>query len=84
MVRNGCSIHLKKLEQPTPTTLTTNFGNTIIKPDELWSNHVIDQKINYTHANPVEAGFVEHEHEFLRSSARDYAGMKGLIKVTKA
>ncbi|MEZ5084265.1 MAG: hypothetical protein R2750_12595 [Bacteroidales bacterium] len=28
------------------------------KPIELWSNSVIDQKLDYLHNNPVEAGFV--------------------------
>ncbi|MEO8146885.1 MAG: transposase [Bacteroidia bacterium] len=51
------------------------------KPIELWSNEVIDQKINYIHHNPVEAGFVENEWEYLYSSARDYAGNKGLVKI---
>ncbi|MEZ5084268.1 MAG: hypothetical protein R2750_12610 [Bacteroidales bacterium] len=33
------------------------------KPIELWSNSVIDQKLDYLHNNPVEAGFViEPEH----------------------
>ena len=49
------------------------------KPIELWSNDVIDQKINYIHYNPVVAGFVENECEYLYSSAKDYAGNKGLI-----
>jgi hypothetical protein len=47
----------------------------------LWSNEVIDQKINYIHNNPVEAGFVENEWEYLYSSARDYAGNSGLVKI---
>ncbi len=51
------------------------------KPIELWSNEVIDQKLNYIHNNPVEAGFVENEWEYLYSSARDYAGNKGLAKI---
>lgn len=51
------------------------------KPIELWSNEVIDQKINYTHYNPVEAGFVENEWEYLYASARDHAGKKGLVKI---
>ncbi|MFH6986061.1 hypothetical protein [Marinoscillum luteum] len=33
------------------------------KPIELWSSHVIDQKVAYIHENPIEAGFVsEAEH----------------------
>jgi REP element-mobilizing transposase RayT len=51
------------------------------KPIELWSAAVIDQKIDYTHNNPVVAGFVENDYDYLHSSARDYAGIKGLVKV---
>ena len=51
------------------------------QPIELWSNAVIDQKIDYIHNNPVESGFVENGYEYLYSSARDYAGIKGLVKV---
>jgi hypothetical protein len=51
------------------------------KPIELWSAAVIDQKIDYTHNNPVVAGFVENDYDYLHSSARDYAGTTGLVKV---
>ena len=54
------------------------------KPIELWSNDVIQQKIDYIHHNPVEAGFVENDYEYLYSSARDYSGIKGLVKVVIA
>ena len=50
-------------------------------PIELWSPAVIQQKMDYTHDNPVEAGFVENDYEYLYSSARDYCGIKGLVKV---
>lgn len=50
-------------------------------PVELWSPAVIQQKIDYTHNNPVEAGFVENDYEYLYSSARDYCGIKGLVNV---
>jgi len=53
-------------------------------PIELWTAAVIDQKINYIHDNPVEAGFVEKPHEYLYSSARDYADIRGLVKVITA
>jgi REP element-mobilizing transposase RayT len=52
-------------------------------PIELWSNDVIDQKINYVHQNPVVAGFVENDYEYLYSSARDYADIKGLVNIEK-
>jgi putative transposase len=50
-------------------------------PIELWSPRVTQQKMDYTHDNPVEAGFVENDYEYLYSSARDYCGIKGLVKV---
>ncbi len=49
------------------------------KPIELWSNKVIDEKINYTHQNPVEEGYVFRAEDYMYSSAIDYAGEKGLL-----
>lgn len=40
-----------------------------------------EQKLHYIHQNPVEAMLVEQPEEYLFSSARDYAGRKGLVKV---
>ena len=51
------------------------------KPVELFSNHVMDQKCDYIHNNPVEAGLVERPEDYLYSSARDYAGIKGLLDI---
>lgn len=49
------------------------------KPIELWSNKVIQEKIDYIHNNPVEAGLVFKPEDYVYSSAIDYAGEKGLI-----
>ena len=38
-------------------------------PFYLYSNEMIEQKINYIHNNPVEAGFVNEPHEWRLSSA---------------
>ena len=51
------------------------------KPIELWSNKVIDEKINYIHQNPVEEGLVFKPEDYVYSSAADYVGEKGLIDV---
>ena len=48
-------------------------------PIELWSSAVMDQKLDYIHNNPVVAGWVDEPEHYLYSSARDYAGGKGLI-----
>jgi REP element-mobilizing transposase RayT len=50
------------------------------RPIELWSNKVIDEKINYVHNNPVDAGLVFRPEDYLYSSAKDYAGEKGLLE----
>jgi REP element-mobilizing transposase RayT len=51
------------------------------KPIELWSNSVIDQKIDYIHQNPVEEGLVFKAEDYVYSSAIDYAGENGLLEV---
>lgn len=51
------------------------------KPIELFSNEVFDEKLEYIHMNPVESGIVENPEDYLYSSARDYAGVKGLLAV---
>lgn len=57
---------------------------------KLWTddNHAIDlthidifQKIHYVHENPVKAGLVEFPDHYLYSSAKDYAGERGLVKI---
>ena len=50
-------------------------------PIELWDNYMIDQKLDYLHNNPVEAGIVAKPEDYLWSSAGDYAGIKGMIDV---
>jgi REP element-mobilizing transposase RayT len=49
------------------------------KPIELWSNKVIQQKIDYVHNNPVEEGIVYKAEDYVYSSAIDYSGQKGLV-----
>ena len=51
------------------------------QPIELYSNHIIDQKIDYIHNNPVKAGFVSNPEDYIYSSARNFAGMDYLIEI---
>lgn len=50
---------------------------------EISSTEFLLQKLDYIHNNPVRAEFVEEPHHFRYSSAGDYAGMKGLVKIIK-
>ena len=53
------------------------------KPIELWSNEVIQQKMDYIHNNPVESGFVTKPHFWKHSSAVNYCGELGAIEIDR-
>ncbi len=48
---------------------------------ELSTNNMMDVRLDYLHNNPVKAMIVEDPEHYIFSSARDYAGKKGLVKV---
>jgi hypothetical protein len=43
----------------------------------------MEQKLDYIHFNPVRAGIVEKPEDYIYSSAKDYAGEKGIITIEK-
>lgn len=45
-------------------------------PFFLYSNQMIEQKINYIHNNPIEAGFVNNIGEWRLSSANEQSPIK--------
>jgi REP element-mobilizing transposase RayT len=47
----------------------------------LDNNTLYDQRINYTHENPVRAQIVFHAEDYLWSSAIDYSGEKGYVNI---
>ena len=49
------------------------------KPIELWSNTVIQQKIDYVHNNPVKECLVYKAEDYVYSSTIDYSVQKGLV-----
>jgi len=51
------------------------------QPIELSTNKIAQQKLDYLHMNPVVSLVVDNPEDYLHSSARDYAGAKGLIDV---
>ncbi|MFD2284716.1 transposase [Pedobacter petrophilus] len=50
-------------------------------PISLETNLFIEQKLDYIHRNPVEAGFVYEPEHYVYSSAINYSGGLGLIEV---
>lgn len=51
-------------------------------PVQLSTNSMIEQRLNYLHSNPVDARIVNIAESFVFSSARQYAGERGLLKVS--
>ena len=47
----------------------------------VYSESVMRQKLEYIHNNPVKRGYVDLPEQWRYSSARNYAGMPGLIEV---
>ena len=51
-------------------------------PVQCDTNEILDSKIKYLHENPVRAGIVRYEQDYVYSSWIDYYGVqKGLIEV---
>ena len=50
-------------------------------PIEVYSNKVINEKMNYIHNNPVTAEIVSCAEHYSYSSARDYAEEKGFVRI---
>ncbi len=48
---------------------------------QIFSIDYLEQKLNYIHNNPVKAEFVNNPEDYRYSSAIDYAGGNGLLKV---
>lgn len=51
------------------------------QPIELWTNKVIQQKIDYIHANPVDSGFVIDPVDWKYSSARNYQDDHTVVEI---
>ncbi|WP_210463145.1 REP-associated tyrosine transposase [Rufibacter roseolus] len=64
-----------------PNNTKYQFWQQANHPVELSSNEMLEQRLAYLHNNPVVAGWVEEPEYYLYSSARDYAGVKGLVEV---
>jgi putative transposase len=53
-----------------------------VHPQRILNQDMMRQKITYIHYNPVRAGLVQKPEEWAYSSARDYAGERGLLPVS--
>ncbi|GAB2767586.1 REP element-mobilizing transposase RayT [Hymenobacter luteus] len=49
---------------------------------ELRNEEMVQQRLHYTHQNPVRAGICYRAEDYLYSSASQYAGLEALLPVT--
>ena len=68
-------------KQPTKAKSDYQVWQEGFHPQQIVSEEMLHQKIDYLHQNPVRIGVVERPEEWVYSSARDYAGGKGLIEL---
>ncbi len=59
------------MESKVLKSKNSNSGNMITIPFFLYTNKMIQQKVDYIHENSVEAGFVIKPHEWRLSSANE-------------
>jgi REP element-mobilizing transposase RayT len=50
---------------------------------ECYNHHILAQKLDYIHENPVKAEIVAFPEEYLYSSAKNYLNEKGLLNIIK-
>ncbi len=72
---------MKRAASKNGNNTTYQFWQQDNHPIELEGDW-IDQKLAYVHNNPVEAGIVREPEDYLYSSAGNYAGKEGLLKVS--
>ncbi len=52
-------------------------------PQQVQSPEMMRQKLEYIHFNPVRRGFIDYPLHWRYSSARNYAGLLGMLEVEK-
>ena len=52
-----------------------------IAPKQIQSEAMMRERIDYIHHNPVKRGYVDTASHWRYSSARDYEGVAGLLKI---
>jgi len=52
-----------------------------VHPQQIQDHAMLRQKIDYIHYNPVRRGYVDESEHWRYSSARNYAGLPGVLDV---
>ena len=84
LIACGDSLILKQLEfykQKHKTDREFQFWQEGSHPQQIDTDEMMLQKIEYIHNNPLKRGYVDDPLHWRYSSARNYAGLPGLIDV---
>ena len=73
---------LRVLKKNTKRDRTYQIWEQGFHPIQLPNEKILKQKLDYIHNNPVKRGFVGKAEHWKYSSAADYAGIPGPVKVT--
>jgi REP element-mobilizing transposase RayT len=63
---------------------TYQFWQEGVHPELIQGDDMMRQKVDYIHQNPVKRGYVDEAVHWRYSSARNYAGLPGLLEVCTA
>jgi putative transposase len=73
---------LQYYKQSTKTQSAYQVWQEGFHPQQIISEEMLHQKVDYLHHNPVRIGVVERlPEDWLYSSARDYAGVRGILEL---
>ncbi len=84
LVENKVKVLLEQLafyKKAHKSDRTYQFWQEGVHPEWIQNEEMMRQKIEYIHQNPVERGYVDLAEHWRYSSARNYQGMKGLLKI---
>lgn len=72
---------MKRAAAKNSNNIRHQFWQQHNKPIAIKSHEMFKQKLDYIHMNPVAAGFVNEPEHWKYSSAIDYSGGLGLLKI---
>jgi putative transposase len=77
----GLLSEFQRLKKPHKLENAYQFWEEGSHPQQIGHDEMMEQKLEYLHNNPVRRGYISDPTHWNYSSARNYAGMSGLLPV---
>jgi len=74
---------MEKAGKENPNNYDFQLWQQEYHPIQLMTAGMTQQKLDHIHENPVKAGLVAEAQHYVYSSAADYAGQTGLIRIVQ-